>query len=108
MCPTSPGAASHDYLVSINRKSVEELSLAGVKDSVKHAKSFLELEVRRYAGEQASEFEREQEESAEATRGSLRQSATMARAVDDDIRQARWGLVPPQADDGSKPACLRH
>ena len=54
--------ASHDYLVSINRKPIEELSLAGVKDVVKHAKSFLELEVRRYAGDSASDYERQQEE----------------------------------------------
>ena len=36
----------HDYLVTINRKSADEMSLAGVKEVIKHAGSILELEVR--------------------------------------------------------------
>jgi hypothetical protein len=51
-----------DYLVSISRKSVDEMTLAEVKEIVKHAKNFLELEVRRYAGAAAIDERRRQEE----------------------------------------------
>ena len=55
-----------DYLVSISRRSVDEMSLAQVKDTIKHAKSFLEVEVRRYAPAQADEHQKRAEEVSAA------------------------------------------
>lgn len=82
--------ASHDYLVSINRKPIEELSLSGVKDVVKHAKAFLELEVRRYAGEQASDYERQQQEERR------RREEAQLRRYQEQMNSYVSGAPPPQ------------
>ena len=44
-----------DYLVSINRRSADELAVGSVKDIIRTAGSILEVEIRRYAPDNAAE-----------------------------------------------------
>merc|ERR1740139_2052770 len=56
----------HDYLVSIGRKAVDEMTLPMVRGVIKEAGSMLEVEVRRYAPNEArGEARREQERRRE-------------------------------------------
>ena len=55
-----------DYLVAIGRKAVDEMTLGMVRGVIKEAGSMLEVEVRRYAPNEArAEARREQERRQE-------------------------------------------
>lgn len=62
-----------DYVVSLGRKPVDDMSLSAVRDLIKHAGSMLEIEVRRYAPSQAEERrKREMEEERQREESQLR------------------------------------
>ena len=52
----------YDYLVTMNRQPVAEMSLAAVKEKIRVAGSMLELEVRRYSPHEAEDAGREEAE----------------------------------------------
>lgn len=47
MCDDRDKLQPHDYLVSVGKRSVDEMSLSAVKDEIKNAGSMIELGVRR-------------------------------------------------------------
>ena len=69
-----------DYLVSIGRKAVDEFTLPMVRGVIKEAGSMLEVEVRRYAPNEArAEARREQERRQEREAQQLQRYQVRAR-----------------------------
>ena len=59
----------HDYLVSINHKLADEMSLKAAKDVIKNAGSIIEVEVRRHEAAEAPEVQYRQEEKQQRSNG---------------------------------------